>query len=57
MTAIVVVGDAGLDVVARHDKPLPYGGDARAKIRFTGGGAGANTALWLRSLDVGTTGG
>jgi len=55
MTAIVVVGDAGLDVVARHDKPLPYGGDARAKIRFTGGGAGANTALWLRSLDVGTT--
>ena len=55
MTAIVVVGDAGLDVVARHDKPLPYGGDARAKIRFTGGGAGANTALLLRSLDVGTT--
>ena len=55
MTGIVVVGDAGLDVVARHDKPLPHGGDARAKIRFTGGGAGANTALWLRSLGADTT--
>ncbi len=52
---IVVVGDAALDVIARHDKPLPHGGDARAKIRFTGGGSGANTALWLRSLDAETT--
>jgi sugar/nucleoside kinase (ribokinase family) len=55
MTGIVVVGDAALDVIARHDKPLPHGGDARAKIRFTGGGSGANTALWLRSLDAETT--
>lgn len=55
MTGIVVVGDAGLDVVARHDQPLPHGGDARARIRFTGGGAGANTALWLRSLGADTT--
>ncbi|MGW7538566.1 carbohydrate kinase family protein [Amycolatopsis sp. NPDC054798] len=55
MTGIVVVGDAGLDVVARHDQPLPHGGDARAVIRFTGGGAGANTALWLRSLGAETT--
>ncbi|WP_037819195.1 MULTISPECIES: carbohydrate kinase family protein [Amycolatopsis] len=55
MTGIVVVGDAGLDVVARHDQPLPHGGDARAAIRFTGGGAGANTALWLRSLGAETT--
>ena len=55
MTGIVVVGDAGLDVVAQHDKPLPHGGDARAKIRFTGGGSGANTALWLRSLGADTT--
>ncbi|WP_410639915.1 carbohydrate kinase family protein [Amycolatopsis sp. lyj-346] len=55
MTGIVVVGDAALDVIARHDKPLPHGGDARAKIRFTGGGSGANTALWLRSLGVETT--
>ncbi len=55
MTGIVVVGDAALDVIARHDKPLPHGGDARAKIRFTGGGSGANTALWLRSLGAETT--
>ncbi|HWD04875.1 MAG TPA: carbohydrate kinase family protein [Amycolatopsis sp.] len=55
MTGIVVVGDAGLDVVARHDDALPHGGDARAGIRFTGGGAGANTALWLRSLGAETT--
>ncbi|WP_372668237.1 carbohydrate kinase family protein [Amycolatopsis kentuckyensis] len=55
MSAIVVVGDAALDVIARHDKPLPHGGDARAKIRFTGGGSGANTALWLRHLGSETT--
>ncbi|MEU7783614.1 carbohydrate kinase family protein [Amycolatopsis sp. NPDC049159] len=55
MSGIVVVGDAALDVIARHDKPLPHGGDARAKIRFTGGGSGANTALWLRSLGAETT--
>jgi sugar/nucleoside kinase (ribokinase family) len=55
MNGIVVVGDAALDVIARHDKPLPHGGDARAKIRFTGGGSGANTALWLRHLGVETT--
>ncbi|MEU8636351.1 sugar kinase [Amycolatopsis sp. NPDC048633] len=55
MTGIVVVGDAALDVIARHDKPLPHGGDARAKIRFTGGGSGANTALWLRHLGAETT--
>ncbi|MER6799645.1 carbohydrate kinase family protein, partial [Amycolatopsis mediterranei] len=55
MSGIVVVGDAALDVIARHDKPLPHGGDARAKIRFTGGGAGANTALWLRHLGAETT--
>lgn len=55
MNGIVVVGDAALDVIARHDKPLPHGGDARAKIRFTGGGSGANTALWLRHLGADTT--
>ncbi|KID31242.1 carbohydrate kinase family protein [Prauserella rugosa] len=46
---IVVVGDAGLDVVARHDGPLVHGGDTRARVGLTGGGAGANTALWLRA--------
>ncbi|MFC9257493.1 carbohydrate kinase family protein [Amycolatopsis thailandensis] len=52
---IVVVGDVGLDVVARHEGPIPHGGDIRAKVHFTSGGAGANTALWLRSEEVETT--
>jgi sugar/nucleoside kinase (ribokinase family) len=44
---IVVVGDAGLDVLARADAlPVP-GGDARASIALRPGGAGANTAAWL----------
>ncbi|MFC4001005.1 carbohydrate kinase family protein [Prauserella oleivorans] len=46
---VVVVGDAGLDVVARHDGPIVHGGDTRSQVRLTGGGAGANTALWLRA--------
>jgi sugar/nucleoside kinase (ribokinase family) len=49
---IVVVGDAGLDVVAQHAGPIVHGGDVRAKVRFTGGGAGANTALWLASRGI-----
>ncbi|WP_197319219.1 carbohydrate kinase family protein [Saccharomonospora sp. NB11] len=52
---IVVVGDVGLDIVARHPEPIVYGGDTRAAVSVTGGGAGANTALWLRELDVDTT--
>ncbi|GAB2749080.1 carbohydrate kinase family protein [Amycolatopsis magusensis] len=46
---IVVVGDAGLDVVAQHDGPILHGGDVRTKVRFAGGGAGANTAMWLKA--------
>ncbi|PRX51247.1 sugar/nucleoside kinase (ribokinase family) [Prauserella shujinwangii] len=45
---VVVVGDAGLDVVARHAEPVVHGGDSRARVRVAGGGAGANTAAWLR---------
>lgn len=52
MSTVVVVGDAGLDVIAQHAGPIVHGGDVRAKIRFTGGGAGANTALWLASRGV-----
>ncbi|SFK02902.1 Sugar or nucleoside kinase, ribokinase family [Amycolatopsis sacchari] len=52
---VVVVGDAGLDVVARHQHAIVPGGDSRAKIRLAGGGAGANTALWLATLDTATT--
>ncbi|MCO1574955.1 PfkB family carbohydrate kinase [Crossiella sp. SN42] len=47
MARIVVVGDAGLDVVARHDGPLVHGGDTRSAVRMVVGGAGANTAAWL----------
>ncbi|QWF83571.1 carbohydrate kinase family protein [Amycolatopsis sp. CA-230715] len=52
MTGVIVVGDAGLDVVARLAGPVVHGGDVRAGIRFTGGGSGANTALWLRACEV-----
>ncbi|WP_298177758.1 sugar kinase [Saccharomonospora sp.] len=45
---VVVVGDVGLDIVARHENPIVHGGDTRAAVAVTGGGAGANTALWLR---------
>ncbi|RZQ63268.1 carbohydrate kinase family protein [Amycolatopsis suaedae] len=51
----MVVGDAGLDVVARHDGPIVHGGDVRSAVRLAGGGAGANTALWLRAAGADTT--
>ncbi|WAL67614.1 sugar kinase [Amycolatopsis cynarae] len=51
---VIVVGDAGLDVVARHDEVV-HGGDSRAEVRLTGGGAGANTARWLTEAGVDTT--
>jgi len=44
---VVVVGDAGLDVVARADVLPEPGGDVRARITVEPGGAGANTAAWL----------
>ncbi|WP_236788358.1 PfkB family carbohydrate kinase [Amycolatopsis sp. GM8] len=52
---VIVVGDAGLDVVARHEKAIVHGGDSRAEIRLQGGGAGANTALWLAATGMDTT--
>lgn len=52
---VIVVGDAGLDVVARHELAIVHGGDSRAKIRLAGGGAGANTALWLAATGTDTT--
>ncbi|HEY6744366.1 MAG TPA: PfkB family carbohydrate kinase [Mycobacteriales bacterium] len=51
MTRIVVVGDAGLDVLAAAANLPEPGGDARAAITLRPGGAGANTAAWL--ADVG----
>jgi sugar/nucleoside kinase (ribokinase family) len=51
---VLVVGDAGLDVLAKHDGPIVAGGDRRAGIRTTLGGAGANTAAWLAHLGAPT---
>ncbi|AOS62481.1 carbohydrate kinase family protein [Actinoalloteichus hymeniacidonis] len=49
---VVVVGDTGLDVVASHRAPLAFGGDTRARVTMTAGGAGANTSVWLARCDV-----
>jgi sugar/nucleoside kinase (ribokinase family) len=47
---ILVVGDAGVDVIAVPDGQIVHGSDTRARIRITTGGAGANTATWLAEL-------
>lgn len=47
---LLVVGDAGLDVLARHDGHVTPGSDQSAQVRTTPGGAGANTAAWLAHL-------
>lgn len=47
MSTVLVVGDVAVDVVAAHSGPIVHGGDSRARIAITGGGAGANTASWL----------
>ncbi|HEX6351830.1 sugar kinase [Actinophytocola sp.] len=52
--SIIVVGDVALDVVATHSGSVVHGGDVRAKIALTTGGAGANTAAWLASCGVET---
>jgi sugar/nucleoside kinase (ribokinase family) len=52
---VVVVGDAALDVVARHTEPIVPGDDVRAKVTLSPGGAAANTAAWLAHLGVPTT--
>jgi sugar/nucleoside kinase (ribokinase family) len=51
---VLVVGDAGLDVLAKRDGPIVPGGDRRAHIRTALGGSGANTAAWLAHLGVPT---
>ncbi|WP_156758243.1 carbohydrate kinase family protein [Actinokineospora pegani] len=52
---VVVVGDAALDVVARHEGALAHGDDTPASVLTAVGGAGANTATWLVHLGVPTT--
>jgi ribokinase len=44
---IVVVGDVMVDVVAAAAGPLAHASDTDARVRWTGGGAGANVAAWL----------
>ena len=44
---IVVVGDVGVDVVARHAAALAPGRDTAAEVRLVGGGAAANVAAAL----------
>jgi sugar/nucleoside kinase (ribokinase family) len=51
---IVVVGDAGFDVLAKLAGPIVVGGDRRTGVRLALGGAGANTAAWLAHLGAAT---
>jgi sugar/nucleoside kinase (ribokinase family) len=44
---VIVVGDAGFDVLAKHDAPITPGDDRSASVRIGLGGAAANTAAWL----------
>jgi sugar/nucleoside kinase (ribokinase family) len=52
--SIIVVGDVALDVVAAHAGSIVHGGDVRARVALTTGGAGANTAAWLAYSGVET---
>lgn len=49
---VLVVGDIAVDVVALMAGPLAAASDSAARIRYAGGGAGANVAAWLASLGV-----
>ncbi len=55
MTVVVVLGDAGVDVLTVMHSDLQPGTDTTATVRSTGGGAGANVACWLASLGVEVT--
>ena len=52
MTAVVVVGDLMVDVVARMSGPLAVGSDTPASVSYRPGGAGANVAAWLAVAGV-----
>jgi ribokinase len=47
---IAVLGDVMADVVASASAPLARGSDTPARVRFGGGGQGANVAAWLAAL-------
>jgi sugar/nucleoside kinase (ribokinase family) len=55
MTRVLVVGDIVTDVLAVLEAPIATGSDAPARVRFTGGGAAANTAVWLAQAGVPVT--
>jgi len=55
MVRVLVVGDIVTDVLAVLRAPLATGSDTPADVRFTGGGAAANTAAWLASVGVEVT--
>lgn len=52
---VLVVGDIAVDVVAVLAGPLAVASDSAARIRYAGGGAGANVAVWLATLGVPVT--
>lgn len=49
---VIVVGDVMNDVIVRPEGSLVQGSDRRATIRMTGGGSGANQAVWLANAGV-----
>ena len=49
---VTVVGDVGLDVVAKLAGAVVFGHDTRAQVSVAPGGAGGNTAAWLAKEDV-----
>jgi sugar/nucleoside kinase (ribokinase family) len=52
---VVVVGDLATDIVIHTDGPPNVGSDRPARISFNGGGAAANTAVWLARVGVPVT--
>jgi ribokinase len=44
---VVVLGDAMVDVVAAHGRPLAQDSDTPARVRLRPGGSAANVAAWL----------
>src|SRR5262245_22270582 len=49
---VLVVGDVVTDIVAVHTEPLAVGSDTAAQVSLVPGGAAANTAAWLATVDV-----
>jgi ribokinase len=49
---VLVVGDVVTDIVAVHTGGLAVGSDTVARISIVPGGAAANTAAWLATVDV-----